>query len=311
MKLLKSVCVLPLMGILVACEKVGDRDAPVIEDVFTQVVNYHPSYVTKHGVSDNIGSVFGSVAIRVSDVDGIDNLATMNVSNSTNGTSISLLERVGGDPVGAHFDTINNVFLDVFDTERGDRVDIHDWRVTVTDLQGYDTTGSFEFALFNDSGATTEQFVYTPSYSGDTSEGVSAMAAMTVVDNSISFTEDAANQQFIVSFDNAEAGAANYEIWFYDTSLLGTLSSNIIELDESAKGVLKSDASAIQDNPIVSGSASLTIDWDDIEFDVGARAVDMDGIHIVLHDLETTSFPSNSDQWFTQSSISEYVDLTL
>lgn len=305
------VLVLSSLMVLAGCENKGEISGPEVGTIYSQVIHYHPSFIDKHGGSTATGSLFAQAILKVSDPDGLDDLNTLSVDDLNNSANYELVNRLPNESIGAHFDNPTDTFFDVFEADGLDRIDLDNWRVNVKDLQGYTNAKTFSYALFDGDVASTEEFVYSPNYTGlDTADGVLAMEAMTIADNNITFTRDSASQLFTISFDVTDVRASNYAIWFYDDSALSALPTDIVSLESFAKGVLPVDAASIQDNPIVGGTTSLTVNWAEIERSGNALASSFDGIHIVLYDAEVvTSFNTNG-HWFSQSGISEYVPVT-
>lgn len=309
-KQVASCLILPLLVLISGCEKKGEITAPEVGQVFTQVIHYHPSFLEKHPGHTATGSLFSQATFRVSDPDGLDDLNMLAVEDINNGLSYELVNRLPHESIGVHYQNTTNLFFDVFEADGLDRIELNNWQVSAIDLQGYTSHKAFEYALFDGVQASTEQFVFSPDYLGlDTGDGVAAMEAMTQADNSISFTDNGTS--FTISFDVSDSRASNYAIWFYDQSALTTLPSDIVTLEDAAKGILDSDSGAIVSNPIIFGqTTTLTVNWSDIDLDSNVLSSSLDGMHIVLYDDPLDSFISASRAWFSQAGISEYISLT-
>lgn len=293
---------------LVGCERVGDDPAPEVSEVFANITHYHPSYWQKAGMAADL-RLASTLEFRINDPDGISDLHEVDLLNETEELSFPLLRRSGNVLFGSAYNQALDLFRNTStNTQQPSRIELHGWKVRAKDLSGAIRSRDFDYRLPDGSLSEAGDFVYSPDYVGDMSNGVPTMEAMTTAGNGLSLTVDSVNEFFDIEFQTADLNASHYEILFYGDD------PKAQEVGiEGHIGILRYDAQVIDATPINHGGTTIvTVFWDDedLELHPNFSAEDLVGAHVVLYDAPVDFTLVQNAVWFSYAGVSEYFTLT-
>lgn len=266
-----------------------DTSLPYIGDVYSRIEHYHPSYWTKNGTIDDVVYLKLSLDFQVLHENGIHYLRDISVYSSEDDLTFNVLGGPDNLPLSAFYqddpdagfpdEEFSTLFIN---TDDNNLINLRGYHVKAVDHSGNQVIRYFDFKSFQGEPLEGKTYVYRnqalsvseePEFK-PTFEGLSALEAMTVARNELSFTANFTTEFFTIEFYHRDRRAKNYKVQFYGP-----------EPERSLLGIADFDSASINSTPLVPGVQTiLAIPFGEVELLGDAQIEDIEGIHVVLAD---------------------------
>lgn len=301
MRLISALVVFSLFILISACSSGPSEEefSPRIGDIFTDIINRHPSYFSK-SASDSFQTIEFTVSVNVTDPDGLSDLQDVYIHDSTNNWYWSLLNSNDAQPWSKCHQGDGLFSCYFYSSNYLHDIKLKGYEIVAVDLRGYTTRKSFEFRLPGGEIVDDEVFVFSESFTGDTVQGIPALETMNIIDNEMAFSLDSGSQVLHLEFSSHDNRAQEYSLELFDGSeipkLIGTVSYS---------------KSSIVSTPIIFGQKTIVdIPFSEITFVDGFGSTHINGLHVILYDepVEWTQV-SGSSLWSNYVGFSEFISL--
>lgn len=273
-----------------------DTNLPYIGDVYSRIEHYHPSYWTKNGTIDDVVYLKLSLDFQVLHGDGINSLRDISVHSSEDDLTFGVLGGSGSLPLSAYYeddpdaDFPDEEFSTLFiNTDDRNLINLKGYHIKAVDQADNEVVRYFDFKSFQGEPLEGKTYVYRnlaltvpeepdedseePEFT-PTFEGLSALEAMTVARNELTFTADITTQSFTIEFYHRDRRSRDYKVQFYGP-----------EPERSLLGIADFRSASINSTPLVPGvQTRLVIPFAEVALLGDAQIEDIEGIHVVLAD---------------------------
>lgn len=300
--LLSSLFIAPLCLALSACSSgPGEEEfAPQINEIYSSVAHRHPSFYEKWP-TDIQSTIDLRFSVSISDPQGIGDLLLVYVRDINGSITYPLFDAKFNNPFSFCYSGAG-IFECPFPTKAPyNSANLKNFEVVVQDRNGYIRRKPFNLLLAGGEQPEQETFVYSDTYTEDTTNGYAALEVLTIEDNGMVFTADPGTQSFHIEFETFDSRAKYYSLDFYDN-----------EVNVSAVGSASQLSSTIQSHPIVIGQKTvLDLPWSEINFNDGFSVDNIKHLHISLYDspISWDITDINIGLWFNHMATSEEISL--
>lgn len=271
----------------------GTGSSRSIDEVFTDIFHYHPSYFEKYGEYDE-ATIEYSFLFKASASDTIERLY---LEDTANDRYYDVIDLNYGLLPGRFYDEYYDAFyLTAYSSVSPHRVNLNGWQAVMHDASG-STERPFNFTY--PVNANEYSYVYGSEYINVTSAGIPAMEAMTTQDNSLSFTKDNTTNTLNIEFLTTDIRADDFVLWLYNSDTKPLFLAQLNQLNN------KSIANAlVRPNTLT----SISIPLSEIA-SLGVNISEIYGIHLVLYNKPINIKYSDDNSWITFLGVSEYLTL--